>query len=81
MDLIESAAQRTNRDRGEMIRQMARHYLTCPDREKVDILGALYEAAAPFREATAHVSDEEFGDLVDTAIREVREEERKAKEA
>ena len=81
MELIDSVAKRTNRDRSEMLRQMVRHFITCPERERVDVLGALHEAFAPFREATAPMSDEEFDDMIDTAVREVREEKRRAKEA
>ena len=73
MELIDSVAKRTHRSRSETLRQMARHYMTCAEREKVDIPAALHEAAAPFREAAAAVGEDTYNEIIDSAISEVRD--------
>jgi predicted transcriptional regulator len=73
MELIDSVAKRTHRSRSETLRQMARHYITCQDRDKVDIPAALFEAAAPFREAAALVGEEVYNEIIGSAIKEVRD--------
>jgi metal-responsive CopG/Arc/MetJ family transcriptional regulator len=78
MAMVDAMAQREHRSRSEMLREMVREEAARRKAAEGDVLGALHDLFAPFREATADMTDEEFDALVRTSIREVRDEKRRA---
>ena len=76
--MVDARAKREHRSRSEMLRQIIRDYSMDHQMRDSDVLGGLYELFEPFREATAHMSQQEVYDLIDSAVREVRDEKRGA---
>ncbi len=76
MAMLDEMAKREHRSRSEMVRAIILDYAKVHQTYDHDVLGALYERFAPFREATAHMSQQEVYDLIDGAISEVRDQNR-----
>ncbi len=73
MGIVDEMARREHRSRSEMLREMVRMAAARRLARQGDALGALGELFAPLREATAHMTDDEFDALVQESIREVRD--------
>ena len=79
MAVVDEMARREHRSRSEMLREMVRIATAERLAKGGDILGAVAELLAPLKEATDKMTDEEFDASLEQSIREVRDEQSRAR--
>lgn len=79
MAIVDKMAHEEHRSRSEMLREMVRIAAARDLSRRGDTMGALGVLLQPLREATAKMSDEEFDALLSDTVREVRDDQSRAR--